>query len=60
MVSKEEEMVLQKLLGSDPGYPVINYKSRKNLLEAILRFYTMHIENFGEMKSVQVLHDVLS
>jgi DNA repair protein RecO (recombination protein O) len=60
LVSAEEEMILQKLLESDILNPTMTYSSRKNLLEAMLRFYSSHIENFGEMKSVQVLHDVLS
>ena len=60
MVSAEEEIILQKLLESDIPNPTMSYESRKELLEALLRFYSQHIENFGEMKSVQVLHDVLS
>jgi len=60
MVSAEEEIILQKLLESDILSPTMSYESRKELLDALLRFYSQHIENFGEMKSVQVLHDVLS
>lgn len=60
MVSAEEEIILQRMLESDLVSPTMSYESRKNLLEALLRFYSSHIENFGEMKSVQVLHDVLS
>jgi len=60
MVSAEEEIILQKLLESDILNPTMSYESRKELLEALLRFYSQHIENFGEMKSVQVLHDVLA
>ena len=60
MVSAEEEIILQKLLESDILNPTMSYESRKELLEALLRFYSQHIESFGEMKSVQVLHDVLS
>jgi DNA repair protein RecO (recombination protein O) len=60
LVSAEDEIILQQLLESDVVHTAMDYLSRKNLLEAMLRFYSSHIENFGEMKSVQVLHDVLS
>jgi DNA repair protein RecO (recombination protein O) len=60
MVSAEEEIILQKLLESDIVSPTMSYESLKELLDALLRFYSQHIESFGEMKSVQVLHDVLS
>ena len=61
LVSAEEEVILKRLLDSDHVLSVsISYYSRKNLLEALVRFYSSHIENFGEAKSVQVLHEVLS
>lgn len=61
IVSKEEEEVLTQLLKADfDGRVTLSYEQRKNLLESLLRFYATHIDNFGEMKSVQVLKDVLS
>lgn len=33
---------------------------RRNLLEGILRYYRMHSENFRDLKSHEILHDVLS
>jgi DNA repair protein RecO (recombination protein O) len=61
LVSAEEEVILKRLLDSDHVLSVsISYHSRKNLLDALVRFYSSHIENFGEARSVQVLHEVLS
>jgi len=59
-VTGEEEIILQNLIDKTDPDISITYSSRRNLLDALLRFYSIHIENFGEMKSVQVLHEVLS
>ncbi len=61
VMSKEEEHALSVLLKADfDDKIVLGYEERKNLLESLLRFYGTHIDNFGEVKSVQVLKDVLS
>ena len=61
LVNTEEEQVLKKLLEANYDSIIsMNYTSRKNLLEALLRFYSNHIDNFGEIKSVQVLKDILN
>ncbi len=61
VMSKEEEEVLTLLLRADYDRKVsLVYEQRKNLLDSLLRFYATHIDNFGEVKSVQVLKDVLS
>jgi DNA repair protein RecO (recombination protein O) len=60
-LSKDEELVLKKLLESDYHDPItISYTSRKNLVEALLHHYSNHIDNFGEVKSIHILKDVLS
>lgn len=38
----------------------INSSERDHLLEGLLRFYTFHIPNFGEIKSLDVLRTILS
>jgi DNA repair protein RecO (recombination protein O) len=61
LISEEEEQALKKLLTADFDQKIVlSYGERKNLLESLLRFYATHIDNFGEVKSVQVLKDVLS
>ena len=39
---------------------LINYDERRDILEALLRFYSSHIENLGEIRSVDVLRDILN
>ena len=58
LVSAEEEQVLKKLLQANYDTTIsMNLTTRRNLLEALLRFYSSHIDNFGEIRSVQVLKD---
>lgn len=61
MLDPEEENILKKLLQTDftEVIPMTNAQ-RRNVLEAILRFYSLHIESLGEIKSVQVLREVMS
>jgi DNA repair protein RecO (recombination protein O) len=61
LISKEEEQALKILLKADYDEKIVlGYDERKNLLESLLRFYATHIDSFGEIKSVQVLKDILS
>jgi DNA repair protein RecO (recombination protein O) len=61
MLDGEEENLLKRLLETDFTEPIpMTNEQRRNLLEAILRFYTQHIDSLGEIKSVQVLRDVMS
>jgi DNA repair protein RecO (recombination protein O) len=60
MLDSDEEAILKKLLQTDfTEQIVMTNTQRRNLLEAILRFYTLHIESLGEIKSLQVLKAVL-
>lgn len=61
MLDAEEEDILKKLLQTDFTEVIpMSTSQRRNILEAILRFYTQHIESLGEIKSVQVLRDVMN
>lgn len=61
MLDQEEERILKELLTADfiESIPMLNVQ-RRNLLEAILRFYTMHIESLGEIRSIQILKEVMN
>ncbi len=61
LLDAEEEALLKQLLtaGYDKAIPM-SYSSRRNLLDALLRFYATHSENFGEIKSVQVLKEMFN
>lgn len=61
LVSNDEEVILKELLDSDTSFlKPISSSARKNLLDALIRFYSSHIDGFGDARSVQVLHEVLS
>ncbi len=55
----ETEKILNDLLKADYHTPLkINNTERRLLLELLLKFYAEHMENLGEIRSVQVLRDV--
>jgi DNA repair protein RecO (recombination protein O) len=55
-----EPALLKSLLLSDYKNNIkLNSITRRKLLDIILRFYRLHIENFGEMKSIEVLKEVM-
>ncbi len=57
---KEEEKLLKKLIGAEYGdaFAITNLQ-RRALLEILLRFYSAHIDSLGEIRSVQVLKEVM-
>lgn len=60
-VDAEEEKILHRLLTLDYDQPLpIPRAVRRNLLDCLLRFYASHIENLGEIRSVDVLKEVLT
>ncbi len=55
------ELILGKLIRADFESPVVmTIQQRRNILDLLLKFYAEHLENFGEVKSVQVLKEILS
>jgi DNA repair protein RecO (recombination protein O) len=61
MLDRAEEEILKTLLSADFTEPVtMSNMQRRNLLEAILRFYTIHIESLGEIKSIQILKEIMN
>jgi DNA repair protein RecO (recombination protein O) len=57
---KEEEELIAKLI--DANYDTIfalTQIQRRTMLEILLRYYTSHIDSLGEIRSVQVLKDVM-
>lgn len=60
IMSEEEELLLKHLLAADyTSSLAMNYQQRQNILKSLLRFYATHIDNFGEMKSLPVLREIL-
>lgn len=61
MLDRQEEIILDKLLESDYEEKIkIDNEQRRNLLDALIRFYGSHIDAMGTIRSVQVLRDVLN
>ncbi len=61
LISEEEEDILANLINAEYNSNItMSYTSRSKLLEALLRFYATHIDNFGEIKSVQVLKEMFN
>lgn len=56
----EEEALLKKLLTAEyqDSFTITNAQ-RRTLLEILIRFYTAHIDSLGEIRSIQVLKEVI-
>jgi len=59
-MNSEDEAVLKTLLVADYATPItITYNQRQILLTSLLRFYSNHVDNLTEMKSLPVLKEIL-
>lgn len=59
--NQQEENVMDKLLQANYSDIIsMSQETRRSLLDLILRFYSAHVDAFGEIKSVQVLKEVMS
>jgi DNA repair protein RecO (recombination protein O) len=57
----EEEKSLTNILNASLSDELkLSNAQRRSVLDALLRFYSMHIENFGQMKSLSVLREILN
>jgi DNA repair protein RecO (recombination protein O) len=56
-----EENALEQIINASHKTSLsITNSQRRHVLDALLRFYSMHVENFGQMKSLSVLREILS
>lgn len=61
ITDEETEKLFKVILQSNYDQPIImSNLQRRSVLDLLLKYYAEHIENFGELKSVQVLRDVLN
>ena len=61
LTDADDEALLKKLLKADFGdHLAMTATQRRNLLDLLLRFYATHIDSLGEIKSVQVLKEILN
>ncbi|MFN7261359.1 MAG: DNA repair protein RecO [Cyclobacteriaceae bacterium] len=57
----KEEKILEGLLTADFSFAIqMNQVQRRNLLDILLRFYASHVENFGELKSLSVVRELIN
>jgi DNA repair protein RecO (recombination protein O) len=50
---------LHQLIEADYGTPIpMNHQERREILDALIKFYQLHFEGFGEIKSLSVLKEV--
>lgn len=57
---EETERLLAQLIHADYNtFIALTNTQRRAILELLLKFYADHIDTFGEMRSVQVLRDVM-
>lgn len=57
----EHEEALNLVINADyDSELLLSNAQRRITLDALLRFYSMHVENFGQMKSLSVLREILS
>lgn len=57
----ETEQILAELIVSDYQHVIqMTNVQRRDILDLLLKFYADHIESLGEMRSVQVLREVLN
>ncbi len=55
-----EEEILSRLLTSNYSDAVaMTNAQRRNILDLLIRFYTTHSENFGELKSLSVVRELI-
>lgn len=61
LLSTADEALLTRLVTADfeDAFEITN-EQRRILLDAILRFYAAHIDSLGEIRSVQVLKEIMS
>lgn len=60
IASDEEEQLLTKLIQAEYTTSIpITASQRRSLLDLLLKFYSDHLDTLGEIKSIQVLREVL-
>lgn len=56
-----DAQILSELIGADYGQPfLISRPQRKEFLSGLLHFYRLHMESFGELRSWEILQEVMA
>ncbi len=58
-LSEEEKFIMAQLMSAAPDeYIRINNQTRRHLLDCLIRYYSIHVENFGSLNSLAVLQEI--
>jgi DNA repair protein RecO (recombination protein O) len=57
---EEQSLLLELLQAGYASHITINTIQRRNILDVLLRFYTTHMDNFGEVRSLPVLRELIN
>lgn len=58
-LTEEEKRNLSDLMTADPDeYIKISNHSRRHLLDCLVRYYAIHVENFGTLNSIPILQEI--
>jgi len=61
VVDEETDKLIETMLTAAYDDPlIISNAKRREILELLIKFYSDHLENLGEMRSLHVLREVLS
>jgi DNA repair protein RecO (recombination protein O) len=58
--AKEEKLIAALLQAEYSDAVAMDQETRRLILDMLIRFYTAHIDSFGEVRSVQVLKEVMN
>lgn len=61
LLNENEVGIIDRFIASDlEELPRSDKQSRKHILEVLIDFYRLHIDNFGEIKSQKILQEILT
>jgi DNA repair protein RecO (recombination protein O) len=60
IASEDDEKILSKLLSANYSDAIaMTHIQRRNMLDLLIRFYVLHSANFGELKSLSVVREII-
>ena len=58
-LTEEETILMEQLMTASPDEHIrMNNQTRRHLLDCLIRYYSIHIENFGSLNSLVVLQEI--
>ena len=61
VADEPEQKILEQLLITNYEKPIaMTQTQRRSLLDVLLRFYSTHMDNFGEVRSLAVVRELIN